>query len=89
MASLLPITNQKTVKTDGIYKRFQRLKQPGNPLICHLIVTPVPNFLFSEQTLKMLPQGGACAMFSTSKYKFPIAVRPVETGDRMITRHDF
>jgi hypothetical protein len=62
----------KNRETDGIYKRFQRLKQPGNPLICRLVVTPVPNFLFSEQKLKMLPQGGACAMFSTSKYKSPL-----------------
>jgi hypothetical protein len=58
---------------------FKRLKQaailPG-----HLIVTPVPNFLFSEQKLKMLLQGGACAMFSTRKNTIPVAAKSVEIG---------
>jgi hypothetical protein len=47
-------------------------------------VTPVPKFLFSEQKLKMLPQGGAYAMFSTRRQQPPVAARPLE--NRVVIR---
>jgi hypothetical protein len=51
-------------------------------------ITPVPKFLFSEQKLKMLPQGCACAMFFTTT--IPVAARPYEPGShQVIARHDF
>ena len=88
IASLLPITNQKIVKPMGYISVFKDSSSPEIPS-CRLVVTPVPNFLFSEQTLKMLPQGGAYAMFSTSKYKIPHCCKTSRNWDRMIARHDF
>lgn len=44
------------------------------------VVTPVPNFLFSEQKLNMLPQGGACAMFFLQETTIPVAAKFVEIG---------
>jgi hypothetical protein len=43
-------------------------------------VTAVPNFLFSEQKLKMLPRVGAYAMFSTRRQQAPLPARPLKTG---------
>jgi hypothetical protein len=67
----LPHHKSKIVKPLGYMSVFRDSRNPEIPL-CRLVVTLVPNFLFSEQKLKMLPQGGACAMFSTSKYKSPL-----------------
>jgi hypothetical protein len=56
-----------------------RLKA-GEPLRQRAAVTPVPKFLFSEQKLKILPQGGACAMFSTEDNNPPLLQVHLKTG---------
>jgi hypothetical protein len=64
-------------------------RKPGENRVCQAVVTPVPNFLFSEQKLKMLPEGGACAMFFTTT--IPRCCRTyIEPGShQVIARHDF
>jgi hypothetical protein len=49
-----------------------------------------PNFLFSEQKLKILPQRGACAMFFREDNNPPLLQDHSEPGShQVIARHDF